>query len=263
MVNFELARIYAGKGDVTQALRYYHNAIYAIWNQDQDSVRRSARLELIDFLLAGQSHGQAESELIALEGSLPDDPDLISKVGNLFMQVPDYERALSLFLRSLRLKRQNPEALAGAGHAAFELARYKVAERYLRSAVSANPEDSGSAQLLETTRHVIQMNPYRIRISRAERTKAVKDAFDTASSRLSACVAKTSPGGVTSSPLQALNARVLQMQPRLRRRAIDSDTVDDAMSLVSDIEQRTKDSCGPPTGKDLALLLISRENQGD
>ena len=263
MVNFELARIYAEKGDATQALRYYHNAIYAIWNQDQDSVRRSARLELINFLLARNLHGQAESELIALQSSLPEDPDLTTKVGTLFLQVPDYERALTLFVRSLKLKRHNPAALAGAGQAAFELGRYKVAEPYLKAAVDENPSDSASAQLLQTTRLVIKMDPYNLRLSGSQRAAEVKDAVQTAASRLSTCSAHTPTGSAASASMQALTSRLSQLQPKLRRAAMDSDTVNQAMGLVFDIEQQTKDSCGPPTGKDLALLLISREDEGD
>lgn len=263
MVNFELARIYAEKGDVTQALRYYHNAIYAIWNQDQDSVRRSARLELINFLLTRQMHGQAESELIALQSNLPQDPEFITKIGGLFMQVPDYERALTLFARSLKLKHQNPDALAGAGQAAFELGQYKASEHYLKSAVAANPSDSTSAQLLQTARLVMQMDPYNMRLPASQRSANVKDAVQTAAARLSGCIANMPGASSGMAGLQTLNSRLSQLQPKLRRSAVDSDTVDEAMSLVFDIEQQTKDLCGLPTGKDLALLLISREQEGN
>jgi predicted Zn-dependent protease len=263
MVNFELARIYAEKGDATQALRYYHNAIYAIWNQDQDPVRRSSRLELINFLLARQLHGQAESELIALQSNLPQDPELITKVGELFMQVPDYQRALELFVRSLKLRHQAPDALAGAGQAAFELGQYKTSEHYLKSAVAANPSDTASAQLLQTARLVIQIDPYNMRLSASQRSANVKTAVQSATARLSACIANTPAASSGSSGLQTLNSRLSQLRPKLRRSNIDSDTVDEAMSLVFDIEQQTKNICGPPTGRDLALLLISREQEGN
>lgn len=263
MVNFELARIYANKGDATQALRYYHNAIYAIWNQDQDPVRRSARLELIHFLLARQLHGQAESELIALQNNLPNNPELTTQVGKLFLQVPDYERALFLFVRSLKVKHDDPGALAGAGQAAFELGRYRIAEHYLKAAVAADSSDAASAQLLQTARLVIQMDPYNMRLSGSQRAADVKDAVQTATSRLGACTGNLSAAASTSTQLHSLNSRLSQLQPKLRKSAIDSDTVDDAMNLVFDIEQQTKASCGPPTGKDLALLLIAREDEGN
>ncbi len=70
LVNLELARIAVQKEQTEQALRYYHNAIYATWPEDQpddqEGKRREARLELIGFLLRTNARAQAESELIAL-----------------------------------------------------------------------------------------------------------------------------------------------------------------------------------------------------
>src|SRR5579863_3942923 len=51
LVNLELARIAAQKQETDQALRYYHNAIYATWPGNEGVERRDARLELIEFLL--------------------------------------------------------------------------------------------------------------------------------------------------------------------------------------------------------------------
>src|ERR1700688_4227122 len=66
LVNLELARIAAQKGDTERALRCYHNAIYAIWPGDQEVQRRDARLELIEYLLSINAKTQAQAELIAL-----------------------------------------------------------------------------------------------------------------------------------------------------------------------------------------------------
>lgn len=63
-MNLELARLYAKIGDFNNSLRFYHNAIYAIWDSDPEIQRRSARLELAQFLLDRKSQAQAESELM-------------------------------------------------------------------------------------------------------------------------------------------------------------------------------------------------------
>src|ERR1700687_2052972 len=84
LVNLELARIAAQKGDTEQALRYYHNAIYAIWPGDQEVQRRDARLELIKYLLGINANTQAQAELIALAVNLDDDPSMHARVGDLF-----------------------------------------------------------------------------------------------------------------------------------------------------------------------------------
>jgi tetratricopeptide (TPR) repeat protein len=262
-VNLELARIYAGKDDVTQALRYYHNAIYAIWSHDEESRRRAVRLELTDFLLKRQAHGQAESELIALVGNLPDDPGLIAHVGDLFLQVPDYERALAQYRKSLRLERGYAPALVGAAHAAFELGRYKEAVRYAKAAVAADPSSKESAQLLENAQTVIQMDPYRMGISAAKRKLVVADAFKTAGARLQACLA-TAPAKQPNGPdLQSLSDEWTQIQPKLSRQPSDDDVVDSAMDLVFRIEQQTSQVCGNPAGKDLALLKVGTSREGE
>src|SRR4029077_8203450 len=149
-VNLELARIFARNGDRDNAIRYYHNAIYAIWNGDPDVKRRNARLELIEFLLKENAKPQAQAELVALATDLPDDPALLARGGDLFAQAEEYERALTEYRHSLKLNPQNPAVMAAAGGAAFELGRYKLAKTYLESAVSADPNDAQSADRLKT-----------------------------------------------------------------------------------------------------------------
>lgn len=50
-INLALGRVAARRGSVQDALRYYHNAMYGVWNSDADTNRRKARLEFTDFLL--------------------------------------------------------------------------------------------------------------------------------------------------------------------------------------------------------------------
>lgn len=265
-VNLELGRIFAKKADVNQAVRYYHNAIYAVWSGDSELQRRAGRLELIDFLLSHQVQGQAESELIALSSNLPDDPVLHAHTGDLFLKVPDYERALTEFQLALRRQHKNPSATAGAGRAAYELGRYPLAERYLESAVTANPDDSQSAQLLGTVRLVARMDPYRMRISAAERRRVVMEAFKTAGQRLNSCTVPSQAINVGSGAGEGtLETRWLQMKHRLSNQALrrDPELVDAAADLVFTIERATSQRCGPPTGADLALLLIANSHEGN
>ena len=49
-INLQLARLAATRQDVTEALRFYHNALYAPWPIEQADARRAVRLELIRFL---------------------------------------------------------------------------------------------------------------------------------------------------------------------------------------------------------------------
>ena len=262
LVNLELARIAVQRADTEKALRYYHNAIYAIWPGDQEVQRRNARLELIEYLLSINGKTQAQAELIALAENLGEDPAMHARVGDLFMQALDYEHALAEYRQSLKLDRHNPAALAGAGHGAFELGRYDLAQRYLEAAVAANPNDSQSAGLLKTAELVLQMDPFRRQISVSQRHRIVIQAFNAAGERLKSCLVDSSANAASQPGLAGKWAIV---KPQITEEGLrrNPDLVEQAMNLVFDIERQTSMVCGPPTGMDLALFLISKLHEGN
>jgi tetratricopeptide (TPR) repeat protein len=267
LVNLELARIAAKKGENERALRYYHNAIYAIWPGDQEAQRRNTRLELIEYLLGIHARAQAQSELIALAANLGDDPSLHQLVGDLFLQAQDYEHALAEYRLTLKSDHHNPAALAGAGVAAFELGRYSLAQRYLQVAVALNSDDKQSTDILKTTERVLQMDPFRRQISADQRNRIVIEAFASAGERLKSCSATVNPSGSNSSETveQSLADGWAKMKPKINERDLrrDPDLAEGAMDLVFEIERETKTVCGAPTGTDLVLLLISKLHEGN
>ncbi len=263
LVNLELARIAAQKEQIDQTQRYYHDAIYATWPDDQESKRRDARLELIDFLLRNKARAQAESELIALAENIGDDPAQQRQVGDLFVRTLDYERAFAFYRLSLQSDRHNQAALAGAGSAAFELGRYPEARRYLQSAVAANSDDAESAALLKTTELVLAMDPFQRQISMAQRSRIVVDAFTAAGERIKECEAiRSSAAAKPGQP--GLSESWAKMKPRVTELELrrNPDLVESVMDLVFAVERETSVSCGAPVGKDLALLLIAKLHVG-
>lgn len=264
VVNLELARIARQQGRSDQAVRYYHDAEYAVWPRDQESRRREARLELIDLLLQTKDLGDAQAELIALAANVDDEPGMQKTLGDLFTRAGDYEHALAAYRTLLRDDRHDAAAMAGAGYAAFELGRYPVAEHYLQSAVAADSWDAQSAQLLQTTQAVLHMDPFRPQISAVDRDKIAMEAFTTAGQRLSTCpLPKSSVVGPVGEALSlsdewsALKPRMTALQ--LRR---DPDLANTAMDLAFRIERQTSVICGTPAGNDLALLLIAKLHEG-
>jgi tetratricopeptide (TPR) repeat protein len=256
LVNLELARIAAQNKDTGQALRYYHNAIYATWPGDQEVQRRDARLELIEFLLGINDKTQAQAELIALAANLNGDPAEHAHAGDLFFRAQDYEHALAEYRASLKLDRNNPAVLVGAGRAAFELRQYTLAQRYLQAAVSADPSNTQSEGLLKTATLVLQMDPFQRKISVEERRQIVMEAFAAAGERLKACPA----GGLAS-----LSESWEKMKPNITQRGLrqDPDLVEASMDLVFNIERQASTGCGAPTGADTALLLIAKMHEGN
>jgi tetratricopeptide (TPR) repeat protein len=257
----------ARRGSVEDALRYYHNAMYGVWNSDADANRRKARLELIDFLLQKGARDEAQSELMALTASLPADTALHLQTAKLFAQAEDYRDALAQYDLVLKLDRNHVAAMAGAGEAAYRAGHYRTAQRYLQAASKANPEDSHSRELLDSANLILQADPFVRRISDAERNRRIVDAFKKAGERLTACAAlkgiNLNDNANSASLLATLAAQYAPMKPKLPRlrTAQESDLPDTIMDLVFQIEQQTAALCGEPQGTDEALLLISRNRE--
>jgi len=264
-VNLALARVAAHRGSIEDATRYYHNAMYGVWNSDPDSNRNKARIELIEFLLKKNTAAQAESELMALAASLPSDPDAHLEAAQLFAQVPDYADALAQYREVLHLDATNAAALAGAGEAAYHSGNYDAARHYLDEAVKASPEDVNSSHLLDTAELILSSNPFHSHISDAERDRRIAAAFAQAEDRLTQCARQAgvdlSNSNASTSSLLSLQSRWTAVKPdvqRLRSRT-ESALPDTIMDVVFQIEQQTASICGTPQGLDLALLLISQK----
>jgi tetratricopeptide (TPR) repeat protein len=262
LVNLELARIAAGKGETEKALRYYHNAIYATWPGNRELERQNARLELIELLLRNHAKAQAQSELIALAANLGDDPAERTHVGDLFLECQDDAHALAEYQLSLKTKPRDPAALAGAGRAAFGLGRYTLAQRYLEEAVAVAPGDKDSAARLEIANLVVEMDPFRQQIRAAQRDRVVVKAYAAAGARLNSCSAAGSSTAATEQ--QDLAQKWTTLKPRVTEAGLrrDPDLVNNAMEMVFDIERQTDGTCAASTETDTALLLIAKMHEG-
>ena len=262
-VNLELARIAAARGQTQQAIRYYHDAVYAIWPTNQEGQRREAQLELIDLLFATHANSLAQAELVALSENEAEEPALQDRLGDLFMRAGDYERALAAYRLSLKSDQHDAAALAAAGHAAFQLGRYPLAEHYFESAVAANANDQASAEQLKTTEMVLRMDPFQPHISAGERNRLAVQAFAIAGRRLMNCQEKNvAPKTGPAEP--NLGGEWTALKPRVSLRNLETHPLlaDRAMNLVFRIEKQTSVFCGSPTATDYALLLISKLHEG-
>lgn len=256
LVNLELARIAAARNDSWQAMRYYHNAIYATWSGDQETESRNARLELIQYLLRIHASTQAQAELIAFEASLGEDSSLQEPLGELFLKAQDSQHALAAFQRVLRRNRHDQAALTGAGIAAYQLGRYPAAQRYLEEALLLAPGDQSSSEWLHKTVTVLMLDPYRPRTRATDRDRIVMQAFAVAGARLKSCTPAWPPDAAA---MQTLKTSWSSLQPGVTLRGLrrDPDRINQAMDLTFAIERKAGAVCGPGDDGDQALLLIA------
>jgi tetratricopeptide (TPR) repeat protein len=267
-INLALARVAAHRRSIEDATRYYHNAMYGVWNSNPDINRRTARIELIQFLLNNGAPGKAESELMALATSLPPDSAAHLEAAQLFEQAQDDASALSQYEEVLRFNPADSTALANAGQAAYRSGNYAAAQRYLQAAVKTNPEDAHSRPLLATTDLILRADPFHGHISDAERNRRITTAFDQARQRLTECAAQKNEDleattTLPASSLSSLQSRWASAKPNLARlrSPAETDLPDSLMDVVFQIERQTAEICGQPQGLDLALLVISQKRE--
>ncbi len=266
-VNLALGRLAARRGAVEGALDYYHNAIYGIWSANAESARNDAEFELIEFLIKAGAEPQAQAELITLAARHPNDndKDINMRIAQLFMQVHDYEHALTAFQLVWERDRGNAAAVAGAGDAAFALARFRKAESYLRTALKLNPNDAHSSELLQMTNTILAADPFARGITEAESVRRIRSAFEIAGARLESCAKQKNVdltnAAVPTGSLVTLRLRWLAMKSPMKNSNFSSDFAGASgspMDLVADIEQETATACGEPSGMDKALLLMAQ-----
>jgi tetratricopeptide (TPR) repeat protein len=272
-VNLALARVAAHRGSIEDATRYYHNAMYGVWNADPDGNRNRARVELIQFLLKKNALAQADSELIALAAALPPDPGEHLQAAELFAQAQDYPGALAQDEEALRGQPENPAALVGAGEAAYRAGDYTAAEGYLKRAVEVDGGNTEARKLLEVTQLIVASNPFHSHLSDMERNRRITRDLDQAEERLLQCARQTGvdlarvdgndPQHPGAGPLAKLQSRWLAAKPQLGllRSPAETDLPDALMDVVFQIEQQTAAACGQPEGRDLALLMISHKRE--
>lgn len=265
-VNLELARLAARDHSIADALRYYHQAIFGEWDSGAVARRRSARLELVEYLLDEGQKDSARAELIALAADLPTDPALQTHVGMLLLQVGGYDDALKLFDEVLAHHPHAAPALAGAGECYFHEGNYEQAERYLAKAVQVDPTLTQAKALSETARDVLNLDPFNRHLGNMERGRRAAEDFHAALARLESCAGSR---GIDlkaqgNDPLQSANQQALDLQPRAQQLNLgrDAELLSHVMDAAFAMEQASSKACGAPQGQDLALLLISREQGG-
>jgi tetratricopeptide (TPR) repeat protein len=282
-INLELARIAAQQHNTADAVRYYHGAIYGVWDSDAIQHRLETRLELIRFLLQQNQTSSAYAETTSLAAGIPpDNSQMRTVVGDLFVRIGDSANALTQYDMALKNDPHSFPALSGAARAAFSSGKFRRAKQYLDTALREHPDDTALITLLGQTDLVLTSDPLERHLPREQRVQRTLTAFNQAGARLRACgapvsfsasLAATKSSGSTevnsagtttdankaAKDLAPLATEWNNLRPRMNERSLslNSDLLDNAVDLVSRIEQAADKNCGSPTGLDWALLQLA------
>jgi tetratricopeptide (TPR) repeat protein len=246
------------KGNVQEAVLYYHSALDGMWTgSDVAERRRNVREELIHFLIDHHDENRALSELLVLDSELPDSAHPHVEAAKLFLKADDPKHALNNFAEAIRLDAHNAEALAGAGEAEFQLGDYRRAHHYLEEAAAQGERSAGTAQLLSLAGMVTAYDPLAMGITARERQRRVSASLDQAMQRLDQCQTKGSTPN-----LEALkgDAEAMRSEINSTTRFSDPGLIASGLGLIYRIEHAVDERCGAAVGADEALLLISREH---
>ncbi len=262
LINLNLARIAASRGDISSARRYYHNAIYGVWDSSAQAHRLQTRLELAHFLLMKGLQKEADAELLAVAANMPSTADLAYELGGLFLQAGDPDHAQQQFELALQSSPRDPRLLGAAGRADFELGKYAAARSYLERAQTRGNTDPDVARLAGLGNLILDNDPLDRRASWPLRVQRTIQALATATDRIEACAAQTDKTGGTA-PLLAQALQQLsgaQQKTNLRALRRDPDQLIASANVAFAAEETAAKYCGKPEGLDLALLLIGRSH---
>jgi tetratricopeptide (TPR) repeat protein len=250
-VNLQLARLEADRGALPAAIRYYQDALDALWAPSAAERSRTVRREFITLLQQHGERARALSQALVYAAELPPAPESQLTAARLLFDVGDPRRALDRYRAVLAAAPRNAEALAGAGEAAFALGDYAAARRYL---AQSYPADDRLDSLRRVSEFVLNLDPLASRISRVERERRLQQILQHADDRLAAC-------GGDAAPLRSEVAALRAGRGRAAGSRADVDSgnrFEDGIALARQVAQATA-SCGAPDELDRAVAIIARD----
>lgn len=264
-ISLELARVAAKSGSVSEATRYYQNALYGINGAKQSDLQRNrARLEFVHFLVDQKQHALALSELLVFASNLPTHDPAHIRAGQLFLELDDPQRALLQFREMRPSDPEYGEALAGMASAEFQLSNYESARHYAAEALKDNPKLTSAASTLNIANLVLQNDPLAPRLTYKERTQRLINSLDSAIEEVASCLnklASAAPSDSTNS-LESLRKQAMNIRAGLmaRDQPADIDLLRNGIGVVYESEAAAEKYCGNETPLSQALLLIGRKH---
>lgn len=261
-INLELARLATTRDNLTDAVRYYHSALYGVWPAGRDGVRESVRIELVRLLLTHDRRESAVAELIALTTNLPDTPAEHTEAGQLLLEASEPRLALEQFRRAIGNEPGYTAAMAGAGAAAFQLGDYAAVRRYLQGLSGLSPS---VAQMDAVAGLVLDRDPLAPRLRPSERRRRVNDLLAGLRERMDACRSRPQPPAADAvARLDAAQVDLQGVDTAVNARAVqdEGELVESALDVLYRSGLTTTAACGSIDAFDRALLLIGRSHQG-
>jgi CIC family chloride channel protein len=252
--NLGLGRVAVQRGDIQQAVSYYHRAIYGSWPAQRERNRVQARIELVEALGKAGQMKQARAELLALVAEMPDEVAVRKQVGRLLLGFGLPKESAEVFREILQKDRQDAEAYAGLGEAEFSLDRYHSAQDAFKHALRRNPADETSGKRLQLTEQILALDPALRGLGAAERYRRSQKLIEAALGEMDQCLAarKQPPPPAVNQLLDTARKTLLNRS----RPSSYSDAAEDNIALAEQLWETHGKLCGPPGPAGEALSRI-------
>ncbi|HTR34539.1 MAG TPA: chloride channel protein [Bryobacteraceae bacterium] len=241
--NLGIARIRAAQRQISEAVTYYHKAIYGSWPAGGDQNRMQARLELAEFLRKNSQGTQAVAELLAALGPAAHNAEEKRNIGRLLMEYGAPRQSVSVFQDLLRSNSRDAQAWAGLGAAQLAQDNFAAARDAFRNAVRWNPADTDSQKELEFCEMATALDPSAPKLRSAERHERSVTLLQEELANADACrVTVTAPA--QSQPLSQLADSARKALAQHPSRAGLEDSTDNNLTLALNLWKADQTLCG-------------------
>lgn len=248
--NLAMARVLAREGKFTDAVAYYHRAIYGRWTSDPARNRVQARSELVDFLMANHSTDGLLAELLPLEQEAPGDLATQKQLALAFTEAGSPARGAELFRDILRREPQDADAYAGLGEAELARGNYRAARANFEAALRLRPADESSRQGLDLSNQVLALDPAQRGLSSDEQYQRSLKILELSVTGATSCLASPLSAGtqdLIDSAHEGLKRRI--------RSAQSAEAMEKNMQLAEKIWQIRRRECKAANQTAVDLVL--------
>ena len=231
------SRLMAQQGNAGEAIAYYHRAIYGIWRSNPEQRRKSARLELAQYLAVRGDKTDLLAELLLLGADPRLDPADLPRVAKLYLQAGSPSRAEAAYRDLIRGNPRSPENYSGLGDAQLALGDYRGAEASYQNVarLGGGGEIEQRLQLAET---MAALDPTMRKLSSTEKYRRSMTILKMARDALAACLSLTDHGMISDAD-KALSEKI--------RGPMNNEVAEDRLALAQQLWQTRLSSCGPST----------------
>jgi tetratricopeptide (TPR) repeat protein len=249
--NLGLARIAAARGKTSDAITYYHRAIYGSWPAGEENNRLEARFELADYLKKSGHQKEAIAELLAALEQARNNEAAKKRIGRLLLEYGSPRQAADVFHEVLRTNSRDAQAWASLGMAELAQEDYRATRNAFLNAVRLDPSDEQSRRQLELVERVLALDPNAAGLRASGRYQRSVEILAGALQMEEQCLAVRNDTAANTGDSLADAARK-SLAHRPRRGEID-DATDMNLDLAVRLWKSAKNLCSSQQQKDEAL----------